>query len=72
MSVRVGGSMSATQTVSQKLIFCGDEHGKLVHFRLQYIRILTNIFLITPDDPILTEHLKEEIINNFLIKEFLT
>ncbi len=33
VSLRVGALNSATETISQKLLYCGSEHGKLVAFR---------------------------------------
>ena len=33
VSVRVGAVNAATETIEQKLLYCGSEHGKLVAFR---------------------------------------
>jgi len=33
VSVRVGALQSATETIEQELLYCGNEHGKLVAFR---------------------------------------
>ncbi len=36
VSVRIGALNSATETIEQRLLYCGSEHGKLVAFRLEY------------------------------------
>ncbi|XP_023330370.1 probable ATP-dependent RNA helicase DDX52 [Eurytemora carolleeae] len=46
VSVRVGAANSATETIEQKLLYCGSEHGKLVAFRALVLKGLTPPVLI--------------------------
>merc|ERR1719474_983596 len=46
VSVRVGAANSATETIEQKLFYCGSEHGKLVAFRAQIQKGLTPPVLV--------------------------
>ena len=40
VTIRIGAAQAAVETIDQKLVFCGTEHGKLVAFRLVNKEIL--------------------------------
>ena len=39
VSLRVGAANAATDTIDQKLLYCGNEHGKLVAFRALVLKV---------------------------------